>query len=62
MGVELLDKDFRQCAYAGLASWIADIDDAPTAASVLVFDDAEEAFHAVLDIGEASLLFAAVNK
>ena len=56
MTLELLDEQLGQGFDGRFVFRIADVEDPAVAAVALVFDDAEQAFDAVFDVGKAALL------
>jgi len=62
MALELRHQQFGQFPDAGLPVGVAMLKICPLQRSVPVFDDPEEALHAVLHVGEAALLKAAVDE
>jgi hypothetical protein len=59
---ERVDEHAGQGLDGGFIVRVADVEDPSVAAVAPVFDDAEQAFDAVLDVGEAALLLAAVHE
>src|SRR5690606_39081253 len=55
-------QHFRQLADARFVVRVTDVDDLSVTAAVFVFDDAEQRFNTVADIGEATFLFATFNQ
>ena len=55
-------QHFRQLFDTRFVIRVADVDDLPVAAAVLVLNDAEQRFDTVADIGKAALLLTALNQ
>lgn len=62
VGLELAQQFLAELADARLVVRVADVDDLPVAAAVAVVDDPREGLDAVVDVGEAALLRAAVDQ
>lgn len=62
MTFKACQQHFRQLADARFVVRVTDVDDLSVTAAVFVFDDAEQRFNTVADIGEATFLFATFNQ
>jgi len=62
MNVKFSPKHIGKSGYTAFVVWISDIEDAPIALVVLVFDNPEEAFDAVPEVGKTTFLPAAVHQ
>jgi hypothetical protein len=61
VALEAVQQHFRQL-FARFVFRITDVDDLPIAAAIFVFDNAEQRFDTVADVGEATLLLTAFNQ
>lgn len=62
MTVKFFPKHIGKSGHTVFVVWISDIEDAPIALVVLVFDDPEETFDTVPEVGKTTFLLAAVHQ
>ena len=62
MTFEAVEQHFCQLFDACFVVRVTDVDDLPIAAAIFVFDDTEQRFDTVADVGEATFLFAAFDQ